>query len=100
MTKDELKAMAINVLEMMAETTLKMRGQNRGEVKHRSMFREVKVAGKRWLADRAMIDLKTDTVNGDGFAVTAYGLEVLDGLKKTTQQANEVALLDRIIDAI
>jgi hypothetical protein len=78
MTKGDLKREAINVLEMMAEKTLKMQGRNRGDVKHRSMFREVKVAGKRWLADRAMIDLKTDTVNGDGFAVTPYGLEYLD----------------------
>jgi hypothetical protein len=100
MTKNELKAMAINVLEMMAEKTIKLRGQNRGDVKHRSMFREVKVAGKRWLAERGMIDQKTDTVNGDGFAVTPYGLEYLTAMKKTTQQANEVALLDFLIDSI
>jgi hypothetical protein len=80
MTKNELRNESINILEMMAEVTLKMRGVNRGEVKARDMFRGVKVAAKRWLNDRNMIDLKTDTTNGDGFAVTSYGLSYLDGM--------------------
>lgn len=100
MKQNQLRDAAISILEMMAEETVKLRGVNRGEVKRRDMFRGIKVAAKRWLINRNLIDMKFDTVNGHGFAVTAYGLEYLDGFKNTTQNANEVALLDRIIDAI
>jgi len=104
MTKSELKRDAINLLQMMAEKTLKMQGVNRGEVKHRCMFRDVKIAGKRWLADRGMIELRTDTTNGDGFAVTPYGLEYLDATQQTTQQTtqqvNEIALVNLLLDSL
>jgi hypothetical protein len=100
MTKNELKARALSVLEMMAEQTIEMHGNNRGTVVRRDQFRRVGVAAKRWLLERGMIDQKVDALRGEGFAVTGYGLEYLDSLTKQTQNVNEVALLDYILESI
>ena len=77
----KLSDQQINILNALADITIKQKGKNRGQVKLR--FDAIKCYDGRTvnsLVDRGLIDYALEGIPGTGYAVTKKGLEVLDSL--------------------
>jgi len=72
----------LDLLTHITETTLKTKGKNAGDIKARKMFYDYCYANTiHALARRGLIDVKYNSIYGDGFATTAKGFTLLKSLK-------------------
>jgi hypothetical protein len=74
--KMELSKGMKNVLEAIQQQTIKMKGNNKGEVKNRISGDAYYQQTLQALHRRGLIDYRVETVHGDGYAATKKSLEI------------------------
>jgi hypothetical protein len=74
----------LNVLDVMASMTVKRRGKNAGDVKHRTEASSYYYNIVSALHRRGLIDYSDNCIYGTGYGVIKAGLEVLESNKKTS----------------
>jgi phage-related protein len=74
--KMELSKAMKNVLEAIQQQTIKMKGNNKGEIKNRISGDSYYQQTLNALYKRGLIDYKTNTIYGNGYAATKKSLEI------------------------